>query len=1095
MNRSWISALRVWGALVALSGPPALMAEDSLAPDAASDAVAPPDILLVGTFPEWTPGEPGYRMEFVGEQRYRLQRFLRAGKYQFRVGSGDGATTLETVPVLTVTKPGGYLVDLDLALPGWQLADAELDAPAAVVDVLGPVEANIPVTLDASGSQPRRGMKLFLYEFGQQPGDRVPATLTHPGLDVPQATVVLPREGTYQFWLRVNDGIESESALVTLTVARSYQLVGKSTGDEPSARATWMQPDRPGEYVRVLPSPAPGQHQLILVRNHDPAEIVAHLTVDVALTNGVVWVARYHEAENRLTCAPEALTEFVFDPQQYPLLANHKVRTVQLAGSFNNWNPAATSLAPTGDGRYSVFLKLDDGLHHYKFVVNGEFWLQDLSADPECAASDGRGGLNSGVFVGEQGTAFGVQPLGEINRAALRHQPDQPRYFYQAGEFCEVTLRTLLDDARQVTLSLVDGGAASIPLRRVATERGFDYWQATFPAPPAARQLTYYFTLIDGATTMAFGRAVDETAPMGVVPFTVPLAARRFTPAWAQHVVWYQVLLERFANGNPTNDLPQTLPWTWNWYKAADWEQAAAAGTIPLDWYSRRFGGDLQGLISRLPYFRELGVTALLVGPVFDATSYHGGDTTDYRHIAPSLGDSADNAAIFPAETLAPDTWQWTKTDRLFLEFLERAHAQGLKVVLEVAFTHMGKGSFALQDVLTNGVQSAYADWFEVTDWGPPVHYGSRDGGGWLPQLRKDDRHGFASASLRRYLDDITRRWMDPNGDGDPADGIDGWRLVGAREVPAAFWTAWRQRVKAINPQAFLIGDQWDADGVWTPGAPWDAILNEPLAACVDRHFGNPADRLRVGTFDQELRELLDRCPAPVNLVLPTGYDSRDTARLVSRITHPDAAATPDTPPDRTAWQALKLMVTVQLTFPGAPLIWYGDEAGMWGAAGPANSKPMRWRDQPAPANPHDRFREEVWEHYRRLIAIRNAYPVLRTGAYEPWFTDDDREVFGFLRGRDQDKVAILLNASADPQPVELAAPFPEGAQVVDLLAAAPVQFVDLPLRGLEFPGFPEGATVRALKLGEPVSPVFPVRGGKLRLTLSPRSAVILAQP
>ena len=148
----------------------------------------------------------------------------------------------------------------------------------------------------------------------------------------------------------------------------------------------------------------------------------------------------------------------------------------------------------------------------------------------------------------------------------------------------------------------------------------------------------------------------------------------------------------------------------------------------------------------------------------------------DYRHVSQFFGFKGDNEAVIPQETLDPKTWQWTASDKLFLQFIKAAHAQGLKVIIDGVFNHMGRNSFAMRDVMIHGQKSPYADWFDITDWGPPVKYTTWEHSS-LPNFRKSDDKGIASASARQYIFDITRRWMDPNGNGDASDGVDGWRL------------------------------------------------------------------------------------------------------------------------------------------------------------------------------------------------------------------------------------------------------------------------------------------------------------------------------
>lgn len=575
------------------------------------------------------------------------------------------------------------------------------------------------------------------------------------------------------------------------------------------------------------------------------------------------------------------------------------------------------------------------------------------------------------------------------------------------------------------------------------------------------------------------------------------------TPEWAKNVVWYQIFPERFRNGATQNDPPRTLPWRWDWYKFAPWETPNETKTFSRAWGARRFGGDLQGLIEKLPYFHDLGVTALYFNPVFESSSNHGYDTVDYRHISEFFGTKGDYAKVAGRETLDPATWQWTPSDKLFLEFVKKAHAQGLKVIIDGVFNHMGRNSFALQNVLSNGVKSVYADWFDVTNWVPTVKYKSWDGGGSMPNFHKDPAKGYASASAKKYIFDITRRWMDPNGDGDPSDGVDGWRLDVAQDVPKPFWVDWRKHVKKINPNAYITGEIWEMASQYLQGDEWDAVMNYPFVFRATHFFIDQKRKITASEFDRQLQGLITSYPMQVDLVMQNLYDSHDTDRLVNMIANPDRDydrcnhPEQDCPyngskPGPDAYRVMKLMATFQMTFLGAPMIWYGDEAGMFGADDPIDRKPMLWKDLQPYENPQDAVMEDVWSHYTRVIAIRNTYPALRTGMYRALFTDDANDIFAFTRTLGKDVVAVVINNSARDRSVEVPSPFPPDARVIDLLNA-PAELYDARMSDLGFPQFNDSATVRAIRV-KPNAPGFLVRSGKIQLNLAHKSAAILVR-
>jgi len=1093
-----------------------------------SFAADPPHktVHLAGTFNDWNPSDPNYRLTHTSDGSYRLKKFFRAGRYEMKFttegdwavhyGAGDGgALSLGGANiVLEVPRHGAYFIELDAPKRRWWLVPTHVDQAQPVVQVRGVIEANMPITLDASQSVPRENASITGYQFVQDPNDAIGVYFEQGSAGAPRTTVFLPQVETYRFTVTVNDGQPGVAEAITLKALNSYQLLGDWTATDPTLAPTFMERKGPFSFERVLKSAQSGQRELKLVRDHEAKNIVTNVRINVTASDQF-WVIRYDEKANRLTSAAESFVEFRYRPSDDPAFRsrNVTVRSVHLAGTFNGWSTASTPMTAENDGAYVAYLQLDEGLHQYKFVVNGSIWLQDPKADPSLRVEDGQGGHNSAIFIGTRGEEFGAPPANEVNLTAVAHRADQTRYFNPvSGDLVEIKLRALRGDAKSVSLHLLEERAwpwslfmdekeRVVPMRIGETRYGFDYWSANVFLDHPPKQLQYFFSLSDGATTRAFGDAKGKGGKRGVFADLTP----RFpTPDWAKHVVWYQIMVDRFRNGDPTNDPTNAVPWRFDWYKCTAWERPVEGKNFSNDWYSRRFGGDLKGLIEKLPYFRELGVTALYLCPVFEANSYHGYDTTDYRHVSSFYGVRGDNERIIAQETLDPATWQWTPTDKLFLDFVEQAHRHGLKVIVDGVFNHMGKSSFALQDVLAKGTNSIYADWFDVNDWGPPVKYRSWDGGGWMPNFRKDPGHGIASEGARKYLYDITRRWMDPNGDGDPSEGIDGWRLDVAPDVPSAFWIEWRKHVKAINPQAYINGEHWGVATKHLRGDEWDAVMNYQFAIRALRFFADQRRKITATEFDRQLQELFAMYPLQVHMVMQNLYDSHDTDRLANMIVNADrdydqcnrpqdGCPYDGSKPGPDAYRVLKLMTTFQMTFLGAPMIWYGNEAGMFGADDPTNRKAMLWEDLQPYDNRQDAVMEDVLVHFQRLIAIRNTYPALRTGLFQSILMHDSNDLYGFTRTRGDEVVAVILNNSPRDQTIEFNSPFADGARVVDILKA-PVEFHDAPLAELGFPEFKKGAPRRAIRSASS-APHHIAREGKLRVNVSAKSAAILVRP
>ncbi|MCU0611560.1 MAG: glycoside hydrolase family 13 protein, partial [Candidatus Eisenbacteria bacterium] len=548
-------------------------------------------------------------------------------------------------------------------------------------------------------------------------------------------------------------------------------------------------------------------------------------------------------------------------------------------------------------------------------------------------------------------------------------------------------------------------------------------------------------------------------------------------PEWAKNVVWYQIFPERFRNGDSSNDPTlddirgswphdnaspwQIHPWTSDWYALQPYEQKNGRD-IWFNLQRRRYGGDLQGIIDRLDYLRDLGIGAIYLNPVFQAPSLHKYDGVSYHHIDPTFGpDPAGDRSLIAGETPDdPATWVWTAADRLMLELIRRVHANGMRIIFDGVFNHMGITSFAFQDVMNHQEASRFRDWFEIRSWDNPLKGSRFDYQGWfgvreLPELREDER-GIVTGP-REYIFAATRRWMDPDGDGAPADGIDGWRLDVAFCVRHQFWKDWRVLVKAINPDAYLTAEVIDSLRVLKPyleGDEFDAIMNYTLAAVCGEFFIEQENRITASEFDARLGELRGAFHPEMAYVMQNLFDSHDTNRLASHIVNRGMGGYRNWPeyfdrskatnpaydtrkPTGDERRIQRLCVLFQMTYVGAPLIYYGDEVGMWGANDPCCRKPMLWDDltyEREIARPDRSRREEgdavspdadLRAYYRSLISIRNRHPALRTGDFATLISDDSRSIYAFIRQAGEDTVVVALNNRDAPQDLVLPLPNP----------------------------------------------------------------------
>jgi len=276
---------------------------------------------------------------------------------------------------------------------------------------------------------------------------------------------------------------------------------------------------------------------------------------------------------------------------------------------------------------------------------------------------------------------------------------------------------------------------------------------------------------------------------------------------------------------------------------------------------------------------------------------------------------------------------------------------------------------------------------------------------------------------------------MDPDGDGDPSDGIDGWRLDVPMEVPMPFWDEWRRLVKSINPDAYLSGEVWDRADVWLDGRRFDAVMNYRFADAAIAWIGFEDRKISPTELDQRLAELRLAYPAEATYALMNLVDSHDTDRLVSMFLNPDRRYDADNreqdneaylnrKPDPLHYRRARLAALFQMTYVGAPMIYYGDEVGMWGPDDPSNRKPMLWPDLGPYERKEDRVDPEHLAHYRAVGELRRRHPALRTGTFETLAADDEQDLFVFLREDGDERLLVALNASGRPASFAL----PEGA-------------------------------------------------------------------
>ncbi|MDZ7762987.1 MAG: glycoside hydrolase family 13 protein [Melioribacteraceae bacterium] len=415
--------------------------------------------------------------------------------------------------------------------------------------------------------------------------------------------------------------------------------------------------------------------------------------------------------------------------------------------------------------------------------------------------------------------------------------------------------------------------------------------------------------LIGVILTLVLISCSSEEEPTTVKPEDVP--------PWAKEAVWYQIFPERFNNADPSNDpqpkdmegawpyfIPegwQVHPWTSDWYELQPWEEKTGH-----DFYwnagVRRYGGDLQGVIDKLDYLSDLGINAIYFNPIFEAPSLHKYDASMYHHVDNNFGPNPEkDREIWATEEPGdPSTWKWTSADSLFLNLIQEAHKRDIKVIIDGVFNHTGTQFWAFKDIVENQEESKYKDWYTINSFDDPnTEENEFEYEGWLgvkdlPEF-KENENGLVTGPSE-HVHAIVKRWMDPNGDGDPSDGIDGWRLDVAEMVSHNFWRTFRKWVRDINPEAYLTGEVWWED--WQnnkmfDASPWfgdqfDAVMNYRFTRAVKHLVFQTEEDVKPQGFIDSMKTQYKEYPVDNVQVLMNLMGSHDTERHASLIVNPN---------------------------------------------------------------------------------------------------------------------------------------------------------------------------------------------------------------
>lgn len=476
------------------------------------------------------------------------------------------------------------------------------------------------------------------------------------------------------------------------------------------------------------------------------------------------------------------------------------------------------------------------------------------------------------------------------------------------------------------------------------------WWTTTLL--PAYKRCKYYFELQtkdetwyyfeDGFVTKEQMMLDGKMLQCFTVPWMNP-ADVNLTPAWVNDTVWYQIFPDRFCNGTNEENTKDIKEWR--------------KGPVTNE---ERFGGNLSGMIQKLPYLQDLGITGIYLNPIFEAESNHKYDTKDYQKIDPAFGD-----------------------ETLFHSFVEKAHERGIKIMLDGVFNHCGSRFAPWLDVLKKGPESEYYSWFMINEWPfDQKKYDTRDGSFYsfafysgMPKLNTNNDH------VVEYIADVCTYWVKEH-------DVDGIRFDVGNEVSHKFLKRIRERLKAVKPDVYLLGEIWHDASQWLLGDEYDSVMNYPLTGSINDFF------LDESLGKEDFEYMVNRCYTMYmqqnNNVIFNLLDSHDTDRLINRAKDIDVF-----------FQQLVILFTM----PGSPCIYYGTEIALPGAHDPDCRRCMPWDELVRPEN------QAKIEDLKKLISLRRAEATFRSLHFHfPNEISEKRCVEYIKLTEDGDKTEVILN-------------------------------------------------------------------------------------
>lgn len=632
---------------------------------------------------------------------------------------------------------------------------------------------------------------------------------------------------------------------------------------------------------------------------------------------------------------------------------------------------------------------------------------------------------------------FNPQALFSDGTASYRN-PSEPDCF----EEVHLRFRTGRENVDEVILVFDE---QRYTMQKVANDKMFDYYEYTVKLGDS--RVEYYFEVHSGHMVCYFNSVGVCSNVENYYNFSITPSFQ--TPDWAKGAIIYQIFVDRFYNGDRSNDV-ETDEYFYigeGTHKNTDWMK------YPREMDVREFyGGDIAGVMKKLDYLQDLGVEAIYLNPIFVSPSNHKYDIQDYDYIDPHFGrivkndgenlqrDENGNLIIHDPEHPNKDATRYIcrvtdkenleASNQLFIEFVEEVHRRGMKVILDGVFNHCGsfnkwldreciyedapgyeKGAFVSKD-------SPYRTFFKFREdtWPYNVNYDGWWGHDTLPKLNYEE-----SPKLYEYIMRIARKWVSP------PYNVDGWRLDVAADLGQTaeynhhFWHEFRRNVKEANPNAIVLAEHYGDPTEWLKGDQWDTVMNydafmEPLTwflTGVEKHSDEYRGDLigNADAFFGSMRHYMTRFNTQSLQVAMNELSNHDHSRFLTRTNHQVGRISSrgaDAANEGVNKNLFRMAVLMQMTWPGAPTIYYGDEAGLCGWTDPDSRRAYPWGHED----------EELIQYHKELIRIHKEHQVLRTGSI--LFLFGEYQCISYGRFDDNEHIVVAINISQDTRHMEI---------------------------------------------------------------------------